>query len=284
MKIAEKITLGSLKALASLPLAILYSLSDVAFLILFHIIGYRRKVVKQNLVSSFPEKTPAEINKIEKEFYHYLCDQIVETLKLLSISDKTLAKRVKVENYEEVNNSLRAGTNAVLLLGHYGNWEWVQEITRYFVPGTHMVSIYHPLNNKLWNDIFNRVRSRWGADILPMKQAPKFLLNKANQPWVCGFIADAYTWYKNSDNCIPFLNHDTWFIYGPEEIGRKLKADFFYLEMKREKRGHYKIIFSKLQPRDMQLPFPYTREFWKKFEENIRNNPPYWLWSHKRWK
>ena len=280
----KKISLWFLQGLAHIPLKGLYILSDFAFLIIYYVVGYRRKVVVENLSTSFPEKSRKEISKIEKRFYRYLCDQIVETLKLLHISDKTLISRVKVENYEAVNKALSEGRNAVLLMGHYGNWEWVQEITRYFIPGTYMASIYHPLNDKFWDDVFIRIRSLWHARILPMKQAPKSLLNKANQPWVCGFIADAYTWYKHENNCIDFLNHKTWFIYGPEEIGKKVKADFFYLEMSPQKRGHYIIRFYPIQPENTTEPFPYTREFWKMFEKDIKEKPAYWLWSHKRWK
>lgn len=280
----EKIIKGLLKCFAMLPLGILYIVSDIIIFLLYHVIKYRRNVVNHNLKTSFPQKSGKEIKQIEKKFYRYLGDQIVETLKLLHISDENLKKRVEVTNYEPVNQSLSAHRNAVLLLGHYCNWEWVQEITRYFIPQSFMVSIYHPLKNKMWDQLFLDIRSRWGAHIIPMYNTPRTLLNKANQPWVCGFIADAWTINKHEDNWIEFLNHKTWFIYGPEEIGRKVGADFFYLEMNRKKRGFYKITFHKLEPSDMSQPFPYIREFWKEFEKTIVANPPYWLWSHKRWK
>ncbi|MCH5239640.1 MAG: lysophospholipid acyltransferase family protein [Muribaculaceae bacterium] len=280
----EKILLGCLKGLARLPLGILYLFSDLASFILYHIVKYRRKMVWKNLTASFPLKSEKELKHIEKEFYGYLGDQIVETLKLLHISDLQLKRRVKVINYNGVNEVLEEGKNVVLLMGHYGNWEWVQEISRYFLPHTFMASIYHPLSNKIWENIFIKMRSRWGAHIVPMKKATRVLLNRDNQPWVCGFIADAYTWRKHEDNCIDFLNHKTWFIYGPEEIGRKTGAEYFYLEMRKLKRGYYEIEFHPLHPQDMSLPFPFTRLFWKKFEKTIEEAPAYWLWSHNRWK
>lgn len=273
-----------LKLLARLPLSILYIVSDLAYLVVYYLVRYRRPVVRVNLTSAFPDKNLREIKKIEKKYYRYLGDQIVETLKLLHISDAELQKRVKVTNAEAVNNCLSRGSNAVLLMGHYNNWEWVQEITRYFIPTAFMVSIYHPLNHEPWDKIFIQLRSRWNAHIVPMKTAPRVLLSKANMPWVCGFIADGFTHLKHDNNWIEFLNHKTWFIYGPEEIGAKTKADFFYLEMKRIKRGNYEILFHTLKPKDTSLPFPYTRQFWLEFEKTIEENPPYWLWSHKRWK
>ena len=283
----EKVIFGLLKGLAKLPLPLLYVIADLITPILYHVVRYRRKVVEDNLSSSFPEKSSKELKKIEKRFYRYLGDQIVETLKLIHISDKELTERVKVLNYEAVNDSLRNSRNAVLMMGHYANWEWVQEITRYFIPDSFMVSIYHPLKDKFWDNVFLNLRSRWGAHIVPMKTAPRVLLNKQNMPWVCGFIADAYTWQKHDDNHIEFLNHNTWFITGPEEIGRKTGADFFYLEMNRSERGHYVITFHPLLSREVKedsSPFPFTRLFWKEFEKTIEKEPAYWLWSHKRWK
>lgn len=273
-----------LKAFALLPLKVLYLFAGLISFVLHDILGYRKKMVRKNLFSAFPYKSKKELGEIESEFYRFLGVQIVETLKLLHISDAEIKKRVTVVNYEEVNQTLSQSRNAVLLMGHYCNWEWAQEITRYFLPETFMASIYHPLSNPLWDEIFIKLRSRWNAHIVPMRKATRVLLNKDNMPWVCGFIADAYTWRKHDDNWIEFLNHKTWFIYGPEEIGRKVKADFFYLEMVHIKRGHYKIIFHKLEPEDNHQTFPYTREFWRKLEKTIENDPPYWLWSHNRWK
>lgn len=281
----KKIVYPLLKGLAKLPLGVLYIFADFITLVLYYLIRYRRKVVRENLCVSFQSKSIKEIKKIERGFYRYLGDQIVETLKTLHLSDKELRRRVKVLGYETVNSSMAAGNNAVLLMGHYCNWEWVQEIVHYFIPGTFMASIYHPLKDKFWDEVFIKLRSRWGAHIVPMKTAPRVLLNRNNMPWVCGFIADAYTWQKHDDNWIDFLNHKTWFITGPEEIGNKVGAKFFYLEMNHIKRGYYNIIFHPISVDiNSDESYPYTRQFWKEFEKTIEKAPAYWLWSHKRWK
>lgn len=280
----RKVLFALFNALASLPFSCLYLIADVVSFVIYHFVGYRKKVVRNNLVSSFPEKSLKEIKGIEKKFYRYLGDQIFETIKTLKISDKELKKRVTVSNYELVNESLEGGKNAVLLMGHYGNWEWAQEITRYFIPTAFMVSIYHPLSDKVFDDLFIKLRSHWHAHIVPMAKAPRILLNKQNMPWVCGFIADAWTWQKNDDNWIDFLNHKTWFITGPEEIGNKTGAEYFYLEMNHKSRGHYDIVFHKIEPEEIKETYPYTRQFWKEFEKTIQRAPSYWLWSHKRWK
>lgn len=299
----EKTILFFLKGVALLPLWILYIFADFIYFVVYRIIGYRKKVVRENLLSSFPEKGEKEIKKIERGYYHFLADVIVETVKLFHISDKQLRRRIKVNNYEAINADLSDGKNVVLLLGHYGNWEWVQEISRYFIPEAYMGSIYHPLNNKTWDNIYLKLRSRWGTHIVAQKQAVRTLLNRDHFPWVFGFIADARPLTFTPRNCIEFLNHPTYFIYGPEEIGSKLGARFYYLEMLPQRRGHYEITFRPLVPSDSakteaeriqtsnDLPrssaeetYPVTREFWREFGSTIQKAPSYWLWSHKRWK
>ena len=272
-----------LKWVAALPLRVLYGFADFIYPVVYHIIGYRKRVVRQNLREAFPDKSALELRKIEKEFYRFLCDTIVETVKLLHISDRQLMKRVEIANPEAVTETIDAGRSAALLLGHYGNWEWVQEISRCFPDTSFKSSIYHPLNNKLWDNIYKIIRSRWHSHIIPMKAAPRQLLDKSHQPWICGFIADARPRKTDRDNQVEFLNHLTSFIYGPEIIGDKVGADFFFLEMERIRRGHYRITFHKLQ-KEGTRSFPATRAFWKEFEQAIKKKPAYWLWSHKRWK
>lgn len=273
-----------LRAFASLPLSMLYMLSGGAYFIIYYLLGYRKKVVGKNLREAFPEKSEKELKKIEKQFYHFLCDLIVETLKLLAISDEEMRERVKIEDHEQVNDSIGKGKTVVLLLGHYGNWEWVQEIRRCFTEGAKEFSIYHPLKSKLWDEIFKEIRGRWHVSLLPQFSSVRTLLASENRPWICGFIADHRPRMIEDNAKTPFLNHNTSFIYGPEVIGKKVGADFYYLEMERPKRGNYNIRFIKLEPDKEELPYPMTRSFWRYLEKSIRKNPAFWLWSHKRWK
>lgn len=280
----KKLTVGLLRCVARLPLPALYLLSDVIYFFIYHVIGYRRRVTMQNLREAFPEKTIRELHQIEKDYYHFLAETIVETVKLLHISPANMARRVRISNPEAILDSVRAGRNVVLMLGHYGNWEWVQEMSRCLPPDVFMATIYHPLKSHLWDEVYKEIRSRWNVNVIPQDHAVKALLNPVNKPWVCGFIADHRPLWITEDNIVPFLNHHTSFIYGPEVIGKKTGADFFFLEMDREKRGHYSITFRQLAPQDDDHPYTYTREFWRLFEEQIRRRPAFWLWSHKRWK
>ena len=280
----ERILLFLLKGIASLPLGMLYVFSDFVYFIIYYVIGYRKEIVRKNLREAFPEKSRQELKKIEKEYYHFVSEIIVETVKLLRISEREMARRVEVVNAEEVNDKIKEGKSVVLMLGHYGNWEWVQEISRHVDDGVFKASIYRPLNSKTWDNLYGRIRSRWGSHIIPQKRAVRALLDRDHRPWVCGFIADHRPRSNNGENIVEFLNHETSVIYGPEEIGRKTGAAFFFLEMERMKRGQYRITFHELQPEEDGLPYPYTRAFWRAFEKAMRKKPSYWLWSHKRWK
>lgn len=283
----KKLISGLLKTVALLPLPVLYLFADFIFFVVFYVVRYRRGVVENNLTEAFPEKSEKEIRKIGKAYYHYMCDIIVETVKLLHISDREMKRRVKVINPEVLAGSVESGKSVVLLLGHYGNWEWVQEISRYMPDKGYRASIYRPLNSKLWDAIYHKIRSRWNVNIIPQKSAVKTLLSKDNQPWICGFIADARPRNKEEEAKVEFLNHDTYFIYGPEVIGRKVGADFYFLEMRRVSRGKYEIEFHPLDRESTEtanLSYPLTRAFWREFEKSIKNSSAYWLWSHKRWK
>ena len=281
----SKLVLGVLKSVARLPLGILYAVSDFAYFVIYHLAGYRRKVVRRNLSEAFPDKSQKEIKRIEKEFYHYMCDVIVETVKLLHISPEEMARRVTISNFGQINEVVSNGRSAVLLLGHYGNWEWVQEISRVYGNDVFKASIYRPLNSSLWEEVYKRIRSRWRVNIIPQKNAVRTLLRKENNPWICGFIADHRPRHVDETNIVPFLNHATSFVYGPEVIGKKIGAEFFFLEMQRIRRGYYSITFHPLDESvDEESPYPIMRAFWHKFEEVIKKTPSYWLWSHKRWK
>ena len=276
--------LGLLKGVATLPLWMLYGISDFICLVVYHVVKYRRRVVWQNLTEAFPDKDTVELVKIEREFYRYMCDVIVETVKLLHISPKNLKRRVEVINPEVIDAATARGKSVVLLLGHYGNWEWVQEISRYLDRRAYMASIYRPLNHHPWDEVYRRIRARWDVNIIPQNRAVRALLDKDHRPWICGFIADHRPRRTDEGNIVEFLNHYTSFVYNPEVIGRKVGAEFFFLEMERVRRGYYRITFRRLDPVSGDAPYPYMRAFWAKLEEVIKRKPAYWLWSHKRWK
>lgn len=272
---------------ACLPLGVLYLFGDLAYLIVYYIARYRRKTVRHNLELVFGTSDRKRIIRIEKKFYRHLCDCIVETVKLLHISDEEVDRRVDVTNGELIDGIIRSGHSVVLFLGHYGNWEWVQAIIHHFHEPLTGGQIYMPLRNKVMDKVMLRVRSRFGLECIPQDKAVRRLLGieRSGGKFVIGFISDQRPAGKVLHHWTDFLGQDTPYSVGGETIGDHVSAEYVYLDVEKTSRGHYRLTFVPVVPDPSDDgPFPYTREFMKMLEKTIYREPAYWLWSHKRWK
>ena len=281
------IALNLLSATARLPLGILYVLSDMAYFIVYYIVRYRRETVRQNLELIFGKTDRKKIIRIEKRFYRHLCDCIVETVKLLHISDKEIDRRVEVTNGEYIDEIIRSGHSVVLFLGHYGNWEWVQAIIHHFKEPLVGGQVYKTLHDGVMDKIMLKIRSRFGLECIPQEKAVRRLLEivRNKQEFVIGFISDQRPSGKILRHWTDFLGQATPYVVGGETIGNHVDARFVYLEMEKTGRGHYRLTFLPIEPDpEDKEPDPYTREFMKMLEKTIMRAPEYWLWSHKRWK
>lgn len=272
---------------ALLPLGGLYLFSDMAYFIVYYVIGYRRKTVRHNLELVFGTSDRKRLGRIEKKFYRHLCDCMVETVKLLHISDKEIDRRVDVTNGELIDGIVRSGRSVVLFLGHYGNWEWVQAIIHHFHEPLVGGQIYRPLRNKVMDRLMLKVRSRFGLECIPQKNAVRRLIGieREGKKFVIGFISDQRPLGSALHYWTDFLGQDTPYSIGGETIGNHVGAEFVYIDVEKTSRGHYRLTFVPVTPDpsdDGQNP--YTREFMKMLEKTIYREPAYWLWSHKRWK
>lgn len=285
-RLKYKMASGALWLLALMPLRLMYVLSDIACFILYKVVKYRVDVVRKNLTMAFPEKSEKDRRIIERNFYKHLCDIFVETAKLAHISDAEMDRRVKIEGIHLVNDALARGKSVVLMLGHFGNWEWVTYSARKMTPGAITGEIYHPLHDKVMDKVMLDLRSRFGTENIPMDGAIRRLLqiHREGNLFVCGFISDQRPLTQALKHWTEFMGLDTAYVSGGEAIGTKVGAEFIYVEMRPERRGHYHMILSRLQPLPDNKENPYTRAFLKALEESIRRNPAYWLWSHNRWR
>lgn len=274
---------------ALLPFWALYVLSDILYVLVYKIIRYRLKVVRQNLKASFSDKTDEERSIIEKEFYHHFCDYFVETIKLLHISDKEMSRRMKFENVELVKELMKEGNSVLMYLGHYCNWEWVTSITLCFKgeENRNLGEIYKPLRNKAIDDIFLKIRSRFGPLAIPKNDTLRTIvkLRRENKQIIIGFMADQTPSIMNIHYWTDFLNQDTPVFTGVERIAKKTGFAVVYLDIEKVKRGYY-IATVKLitdSPKD-EPEFKITEDYIRMMEKTILRNPAYWLWTHKRWK
>lgn len=272
---------------ALLPMKVLYRLSDILYLCVYYLVRYRLKVVRHNLANAFPEKSKSERRAIEKEFYRHFCDYFVETIKLLHITDAQMSKRMKFENIDLLNQMMAKGDSGFLLLGHYGNWEWVTSLMLHIDYPVRLGQIYRPLRNKAINAIFLKIRSRFHSIGIPKDDTYRKVVSWKRQgvQYLIGAMADQTPSVRNIHYWTRFLNQDTAVFTGIERMAKKTEAYVIYLDIQKRTRGEYVGRFEQIAvSSEKDGEHLITERYIRKFEHTILRNPAYWLWTHKRWK
>jgi len=286
-KIGYYIVYSILYLHALLPFTALYVLSDILYFVAYRIVKYRVKVVRYNLKTSFPYKNDEELRKIEKQFYHHFGDYIVETIKLLHISDAEMQKRMKFSNLELVKELMKNGNSCIMYLGHYGNWEWVPSINLNFGDGTMLGQIYRPLKNKVFDEIFIKIRSRFKSIGIPKNETFRAMINykRTGQKTLIGFMSDQSPSLLNIHYWTNFLHHETGVYTGVERIAKKTGFTVTYLDITKVGRGRYTGEVKLITDDPVgEEEFAITEKYIREMEKTILRNPAYWLWTHKRWK
>lgn len=273
------------KLIARLPFWVIYGLADVFYVFLYYIVGYRRKVVHENLVRSFPEKSPEEIRKITKKFYHHLSDLGLETIKFNRMTVEELDDRFKINNLDIYEEYYQQGKSIIMLGMHHNNWEWSGFIQRY-IKAQYLV-VYNPVrNNQRLERFMLDSRERFGAKSVMVNHSVRiaFEFNRADRPGALVLGADQ-TPPANSQFWTTFLNQETAFFTGPMKIAMKTNQPVILHHTRKTGRGRYEVFHYKLidnpslvKPEDIILAYV------EKLEEIVKAEPEYWLWSHRRWK
>jgi len=268
-----------------LPLRMLYIFSDLFFLLVYYIVGYRKKVVRENLKNSFPEKTKKELRKIERKFYLHLCDSFIEWIYPLHRTAEQMAKYYKFKNPEVINDLYKEGKGVVGVLGHYGNWEYLSLAPQYI---NHKVwAIHLPQNNKYFNKLINNLRSKFGVHMMTTSESFRKLLQEANagETTLTYFLADQSPLKSKIKYWTTFLNQETPVFLGAEQIAKKLDMAVVFFDIQKVKRGHYEVEFKLLAKNPREFPeYAITEMHVRALENRIQQDPAWWLWSHKRWK
>lgn len=273
--------------LGRLPLGAGYILADALAFLARDVVRYRRKVILSNLRSSFPDKSEREIRRIARRFYSFLADYFVETLRLGRMTEREIRKRMTFSNISLLEDLARRDMPIALMLGHYGNWEWISSLALHLPDSLIPAQIYHPLENKSFDKAFLKIRSRFGSKNVPMRDTLRHLVTAAREGRnsITGFIADQSPAYVSTHLWIDFLNHDTGVYTGPEMLMRRFKGAMVYCHIERPKRGYYHCRFELISDDEASAPENEpTRTYFRKLEEQIRAVPHLWLWSHRRWK
>ena len=283
--LGDRIVVLLCKLTARLPFWVIFGLADIFYVLIFYVIKYRRKVVHQNLTLSFPEKSPEEIRKITKKFYHHLSDIGLETIKFSRMTEKQIDKRLKIHGLEIYEEYYKQGKSIIVVGQHHNNWEWSGAMQR-FIKAQFLV-VYNPVRtNKELEKFILQTRERFGARSIQVNHSVRTALefNHAERPGSLMLAADQ-TPPMNSQFWTTFLNQETAFFAGPMKIAKKTNQPVIMHHTRKVGRSRYEVFHYKL----IENPANVNAEdilmaYVNKLEEIIQAEPEYWLWSHRRWK
>lgn len=274
---------GLLYLLSLLPLRVLYLLSDFAYFIIYYVVGYRRKIVLQNLSIAFPEKKDEEKIKISKRFYHNFCDTFIETIKLISANKAFVDKHFECD-YSVFHQLYKEGKKCQIHTGHNFNWELANLAVAGNIPFD-FLGVYMPIENKAFDRIFKKLRSKTGGVLLPANDMRNSILPWRNKQYALGLIADQSPGNLSKAIWIDFFNRPTPFMKGPESGARLGNIPVVFGNFTKIKRGYYKGHFhlEEMNPRQL-ADGELTTRYIRYLEDVLRKAPDMWLWSHRRWK
>lgn len=273
------------KITARLPFWVIFRLADIFYFFLYYVVGYRKKIVHENLTKSFPEKSPEEIKLITKRFYHHLSDIGLETIKFNQMTKKQIDERLKINNLDIYEEYCNQGKSIIVLGMHHNNWEWSGSMQR-FIKAQFLV-VYNPVRkNKALERFILDTRERFGAKSIPVNHSVRTALefNTEDKMGALMLAADQ-TPPSNSQFWTTFLNQETGFFAGPMKIAKKTNQPVIMHHTRKVGRGRYEVFHYKLveNPADVKQE-DILMAYVDKLEQIIQAEPEYWLWSHRRWK
>jgi KDO2-lipid IV(A) lauroyltransferase len=278
------ITYPFLWFISILPHRLFYGFSDFVFFLVYRVIGYRRKVVQDNLNLVFPEKSEKEIQRIEKEFFRHMCDMFLETVKTMNLSKEQVRKKYDVRNIE-VLKELEKERSILIVCSHYANWEWNVSINNYVKSKGY--AVYQKIGNVYFDKFIKKVRARWNTTLITQQQTVKTVVRNKRDGviGIFGMVSDqspqahrAQYWADFMDIKVPIFN-------GAETMARKLDLAVVFLKVSKVKRGYYKAEFIPIAESGKQTKEnEITDTFLRLTEQQIRERPEHYLWTHKRWK
>jgi len=268
-----------------IPLRGLFLISDVLFFIVYHILHYRREVVRTNLKNSFPKKSINEIIKIEKGFYKHFTDQSFEAVKTLSISEAQAKKRFTIVNPELIDGLYEKEKDVIIYCGHLGNWEWFAFLPLLFEFQT--TAFYQQLSNAYFDEIMKLTRSRFGVICVESKSGYRSLhqLRQEKKRTLNLMLGDQSPSKDGVKYWTNFLGQETAFLIGADKIARKMDQAVVFPVFEKKKRGHYEVRFILIEDNASNTDnHQITQKYATALEEAITKSPELWLWSHQRWK
>ena len=274
-----------LKLLSFMPFWFLHRISDFLYYIIYYLVRYRKDVVYHNLTHSFPEKSPDEISQIAKKFYRHLCDLIVESIKLFSISKEDVVARSKFVNPELLDSFYEKNKSIIIVAGHFNNWEMFAQSCNLQMKHQ-AVGIYTPMTNDYFENKFAASRGRYEIVLLPKNNVKEYFKTHKEDLMAVIFGTDqSPSSATKRVYWTTFLNQDTAVLYGSEKYARAYNLPVIFTRINKIKRGWYTIEFEILEEHPVSSGYgTITEKHTRALEKQIREQPEYWLWTHRRWK
>jgi KDO2-lipid IV(A) lauroyltransferase len=278
-----RIVYGLLYLLSMPPLKVLYIFSDGIYFLLYHIIGYRKEVVRNNLLIAFPHKSDQERKRIEKQFYKNFIDNFIETLKLLSGGSKFALKHFTTDN-TLLEKEFAKGKKLQFHLGHNFNWE-MGNVAMGLYTSVKMIGVYLPVKSQLFEKLMIRIRTISGNAVVPATNMKNGMLPYRHSQYMLALIADQVPGDPSKAYWLNFFGKPTPFIRGPERGAAAGNLTVIFGNIYKIKRGYYKLEYELCTNEAAELPKgEITRRYVRYLEKSITEHPEMWLWSHRRWK
>lgn len=271
-----------------MPLRVHYWCADwILYPLMYHLVRYRRKMTAKNLALAFPEKSEAERKQLARAFYHQFCDTIVESIYGFRCSDEEMRERVVFEHMDEVNRLIDAAGGGILMLAHFGNWEWMASIQQWVSEGVTELNVYRRLKNKNMDRLMLAIRAKRGGACVEKQRILREMVRyrAEKKPVTVGLLSDQKPRPEVTRTWVPFLHQETGFLDGGEVLAKKFGYPVFYLYITRTARGYYHVDMRTIaaQPQST-TEGEITKAYAKVLEENIHEQPELWLWTHNRFR
>lgn len=268
-----------------LPFRLFYWLSDFVYFIVYYIIGYRKKTVRENLVLALPHLSEHERLVIEKKSYQHLCDMFMEMIKTMTISSEEMNKRFVITNLDVIKEYEKKGKSIMLIASHYASWEWLITLNQKL--SFQGVGVYKKLANKYFDKLVRDIRSKYNTELVPTyKTIPLIAHNQKNGiQCVYGLASDQSPKLDRIFHWDSFMGVEVPVHTGPEMLAKKYDMTVVFAKVKKVKRGYYELTIIPVSDDPNAVPdFGITHTFIKEVEKQIKEAPEYYFWTHKRWK
>ena len=271
--------------LSILPFRLLYFFSDFLYLIVYYVVGYRKKTVRENLSMTLSELSEAERLVIEKKFYHHLCDMFLEMIKTMSISKKEISERFVFTNLEVYRKFEEQDKSIAMMLAHYASYEWVISLNAHVKFSA--FAIYKKIANPYFDKLVRRIRARFKANLITTKKTIQYITKnkKSNLLSIYGFASDQTPKLTTTFHWQKFMGIEVPVHTGAEMLSKKYDMNVIFLKVRKVKRGYYEASFEILSENPRAVPnYEITDKYLKMVEQQIIEAPEFYLWTHKRWK